>query len=87
MLVSTSKVLLVRAPENEDCCITSSILTSEDGKYARWPLVSLKYGGCRGGTRRTFQQWLDFAVKEGDGFCFDKWLFIRKGTLFKTIIS
>ena len=83
-LTSTSGVRLVIAPENDDCCVENSILPSDDGTRYRWPLVSLKYGGCSGGSERTFQQWIDSAVSGGYGLCFDKWLYIRKGISFKS---
>ena len=79
-LTSTSGVYLDRAPHNEDCCLTNSISASEDGTYARYPIL---VGGCGGNHRKTYQQWIDYAAQGGYGLCFEGWLYIVRGTYVK----
>ena len=78
-LTSTTGVHLGRAPQNEDCCLTNSISTSEDGTDVRWPIVVPQAAGCGGGYRNTYQQWIDSAARKGYGLCFEGWLYIIKG--------
>ena len=86
-LTSTSGVILERAKENVDCCLTQSIFASEDGQSVRWPRVH-RDGQCRGGGKLTFQQWIDDTVNyyETDnlGLCVEGWRYVVKGTLIKT---
>ena len=87
---STSGVILERAEQNQDCCLLSSITTSEDGQSQRWPNVNQwswpdKEETCIGGIRLTFQQWVDDYVSDFDtyrgGLCVEGWKYIVKGTL------
>ena len=82
-LTSTSGVHLDRAPHNEDCCLTNSISTSEDGTYARWPIVVGQTLLCGGNHRKTYQQWIDYAAQGGYGLCFEGWLYIVRGIYVK----
>ena len=70
---------MVNAKENDDCCLTYSISSSEDGISHRWPLVK-REGGCSGGFKKTFQQWVDYTVSEyesyGFGLCFEGWRYL-----------
>ena len=86
-LTSTSGVILERTNDNVDCCLTQSILRSEDGQSFRRPQVHWD-GKCRGGLKRTFQQWIDHTVKHYEttnlGLCVEGWRYVVKGTLIKT---
>ena len=79
-LTSTTGVHLERAPQNEDCCLTNSISTSEDGTDAKYAIVIV---GCGGGHRKTYQQWIDYAAQGGYGLCFEGWLYIVRGIYVK----
>ena len=81
-LMSTSGVIFERAPENVPCCLQRSISSLEDGTSYRWPWVDSD-DSCRGGTKRTFQEWVDLAVNANMRLCFNGWLYSRKGTLIK----
>ena len=82
-------MILERAEQNADCCLQSSITTSEDGQLHRWPQVSRwiwnKEETCGGGVRLTFQQWVDDYVSDFDtyrgGLCVEGWKYIVRGTL------
>ena len=85
MLTSTNGVILYRAEQNHDCCLTNSISRQEDGKNLRWPMVT-DDGKCVGGHEKTFQQWLDETVRHYEmneyGLCFDGWRYL--GMFMKT---
>ena len=77
MLTSTSGVLLEKAKENDDCCLTNSISASEDGSSLRRPLVKGE-GGCDdGGMNNTFQQWVDYTAESLDSTQ-TAWIVFRK---------
>ena len=81
-------MLLEKAKENDDCCLTNSISASEDGSSLRRPLVKGE-GGCDdGGMNNTFQQWVDYTADTLDsterrGLCFENWHYAVKGNLIK----
>ena len=77
-LTSTSGVVLERAKENANCCLTYSITASEEGQSSsRWPTVI--NGECAGGNKKTFQEYVDDTVKYGYGLCFDGWKYVVQG--------
>ena len=78
-VMSNSGVMLAKAKENDECCKENSISTTEDGTNIRWPLVSLRQGGCYGGVSKSFQQWVDDVVESypQDGLCIDEWLYVK----------
>ena len=84
-LTSTSGRFLVRAEDNDDCCLKYSITASEDGRFVRWPYVKTGVG-CSGGIKMTFQEWIDNTVSEdlyGWGLCFEGWKYDVKGISMK----
>ena len=85
-LTSTSGGLLVRAEDNDDCCLKYSITASEDGQMSRWPLIN-PGGRCSGGTKRTFQEWIDYTCDHyGWSLCFEGWKYVVKGIYFNEIV-
>merc|ERR1712018_953309 len=63
VLYSSDGTRFERASTNAECCSSYSTLMTEDGTDWRWPLVTGK-GDCHGGMKKTFNEWLDFAVEQ-----------------------
>ena len=83
VLTSSDGTRFERASTNAECCSSYSILMTEDGTDWRWPLVTDK-GDCHGGMKKTFNEWLDFAVEHKhisgmQNICFEGWMYTMSG--------
>ena len=85
-----------RASMNEACCLTKSILKSEDGTQYRWPIFGRNCkecgeNSCKGGSRRTYEEWLNWiagVAKKNPyqiGICINGWLYKPRGILRTSI--
>ena len=82
-LVASDGSVFERAITNAECCSEYSILESEDGTNLRWPLLYFKEGtgtfDCAGGTKRTYQEWIDHASDNSNGICVEGWSYFLSG--------
>ena len=81
-MVASDGTVFKRASNNEECCLKSSISTSENGAQYGWPFLP----GCMGSGKRTFQEWINDAAlyRDTSGICVDGWRYLKKGILIKS---
>ena len=80
-MVASDGSLFERAITNVECCLTYSILESEDGTKPRWPILIFREGTfeCIGGNEQTYQEWIDDASDNNNGICFKGWSYFLAG--------